>query len=138
MLSRFPLAVLLAAVFLAAPLAAADDPWIEFDKKPQHNPTNPAPHTIAATGTFKLPDGYKVREVEIRILKDGTDSRVRRTEKATIDEKAKTWSAKMERIEENGEYWVDAVITADGPDGQKYAFYTLDQRRVAVSSKKAR
>lgn len=137
MLSRFPLAALLAAIFLTAPVAAADDPWIEFDKKPQQNPTSPAPQTISATGTFKLPDGYKVREVEIRIYKDGSESRVRRTEKATIDEKAKTWSAKMERIEEDGEYWVDAVISADGPDGQKYAFYTLDQRRVGVSGKKA-
>lgn len=137
MVIRHYLAALGAAMFLAAPSGAADDPWIEFDNKPQHNPTSPAPKTIAATGTFKLPDGYKVREVEIRVLKDGTESRVRRTEKATIDEKAKTWSAKMERIEEPGEYWVDAVITADGPDGQRYGFYTLDQRRVGVSGKKA-
>lgn len=137
MMIRHSLAILTTALFYVAMAAAADDPWVEFDKKPQHNPTSPAPKTIAATGTFKLPDGYKVREVEIRIYKDGSESRARRTEKATIDEKAKTWTAKMERIEEDGEYWVDAVISAEGPDGQKYGFYTLDQRRVGVSGKKA-
>lgn len=134
---RSVLAALVTVVFLAVPAIAVDDPWIEFDKKPQHNPTSPAPKTIVATGTINLPAGYKVIEVTLRYYKDGVESRTRTVVKATVDEKAKTWSAKAENVMEIGEYWVDAEVSAKGVDGQTYSFYSLDQRRVGVSDKKA-
>lgn len=133
---RSALVAFAAALFLATPVSA-EDPWVEFDKKPQHNPTSPAPLTIVATGTFNLPEGYQVISVRLRYYKAGGETPLVRTVvKATIDENAKTWTAKAEHVEEAGEYWVDAEIDAKRPDGQTSSINTLDQRRVYVKDLK--
>lgn len=128
---RSSLVAFAAALFLATPVSA-EDPWVEFDKKPQHNPISPAPLTIVGTGTYNLPEGYQVISVRLRYYKVGENPRARTIVKATIDYKAKTWTAKAERMEEAGEYWVDAEIDAKRPDGQTSSINTLDQRRIYV------
>src|SRR6476659_5857088 len=90
---------LLAVMTLGSVTYSPTDPWIEFDKKPQFNPTSPEVEVMVATGTFKLPPGYRVGEISILYQKSGTENpRNYVVVKAEFNEKEGTWVAKAERV----------------------------------------
>jgi len=90
---------LLAAMTMGSVTYSPTDPWIEFDKKPHLNPTSPEVGVMVATGTFKLPPGYRVGEINILYQREGAENpRNYVVVKAQFNEKEGTWVARAERV----------------------------------------